>query len=114
MSMTSCPQCAGEMSGYASSCPHCGIENPSSPVAVLNEVPPSSEGTVDVSGPDSETILEKIAPPPPPPKKLSWFSEFQEEWRRLAPPQKIAGTILCGLALGVIIGFVCYLILILV
>ena len=115
MAMTMCPQCDGEMSNYAPSCPHCGKMNPAAPQAILLQ---QKRENISVH---SQTITEPSISVEPassvsPEKDLAnngssfeqWITELQQEWRGLTPSKKSAMQTLFGFAVLVATGLLLY------
>ncbi|WP_447969339.1 hypothetical protein [Nitrospira sp. M1] len=110
MAMTPCPQCNGEMSNYAVSCPHCGEANPTAPKAVVVQ---DHSGTSSPVPQETQSQLVELRSPVVPEEQgvsggamhdqrganNQWLSELYDEWNSLTSGKKTALQMLFGFAL---------------
>ena len=116
MAMTTCPQCNGEMSNYAPSCPHCGKMNPAAPQAILRQQKQESLSSISRKVPNPLPSVKSVAPLAPKERKqvhkgsgtFQWITELREEWKGLTPSKKTGVQTLFGFAIVVGMGLIVY------
>ena len=108
MAMTNCPECQGDMSNYALSCPHCGKMNPAAPQAILLQDKRDSLCSESLkvremysSVMPKQTIVEDVFTYHSLWFGIRWMEELCEEWKDLKPVKKSVLQVLFGFAFAV-------------
>ena len=115
MAMAMCPQCDGEMSNYAPSCPHCGKMNPAAPQAILLQQKRENVSTFSQTIPEPSISVDPVGSVSTEKRFVNngssfeqWITELQQEWRGLTPSKKSAMKTLFGFAILVATGLLLY------